>query len=514
MDKQAYKQTDAARSIIGRYRHFKGGSYYVFGAAFDRNGVKYILYQQDYGDKSFWLRPYDMFFDTVTMEDGTSKLRFEKLTRKPKDGNHNIGQLIELMESQALYIRHSETEQEYIISHINTEDGTIIVHPFNTQYPSGYLTEYELFRRLGYTACRINGAVRHFKLRRGRNAPDSLRIGENRIEEIAQRMNPCSIDMPVAISSCLCTKFRLVDPQSVETVSTAEELWKPVRIHKSKAGTPFIKLHPGKTFLTHLSERVKIPNDCAGKVEIKSTFARLSLSITSGDFCNPGYDGLFPIEITNYGKHTIIIHEKETMAQMMLIPLHGPILEEYPTQATFINEDGFDDGTPYTFWRERSIRALRSKAGTQQIVELSQKVLASVNEKNTSDVNAFRDKFNDTFLPFCQQHISCARFQDAGTGLPDAKKLLRAYYKREKHRKSIYNINWASGIVGFLIAVVPSIISIIASGTEQKFDPSVHIQPFWPYISIGALLFVSAIILAFRRPKFFCTFEKIDLDRL
>ena len=506
-------QTDTANSIIGRYIHFKGYYYYVYGSAFDYFGNKYVLYQQNYGDRSFWLRPYDMFFDIVTTEDGTTKPRFKKVTRREKDENYSIIKLIEMMERQSISIRHSETEKEYIITSITAESRSIIVHPLNMQYPSGYLSEYELFRRLGYAACCIDGEVRHFKLRGDHTLTEALRIGNNEIAVLAQRMNPCSIDMPVAITSCLRTKFRLVDPQSIETVSTAEELWKPVHIHKSKDGTHFIKLYPGKTVLTHLSERIRIPDDCAGKIEIKSTFARLSLSITSGDFCNPGYDGFFPIEITNYGNHTIIIHEKETMAQMMLIPLHGPILVKYPTQATFINKEGYDDGTPYTFWRERSIRSLRKRSGTQQIIELSQKVLETINEQNTTDVNAFRDKFNDTFLPFCQQYINNTKYLDTVTGLPDAKKLLRAYNKREKHMKSIYNINWLSGVAGILIAVIPSIVSKITTGAEQEFDPAIHILPFWPYISGGVLLIIIAIVLAVRRPKYFCTFEKIDLNQ-
>ena len=118
-----------------------------------------------------------------------------------------------------------------------------------------------------------------------------LKVGENDVELIKKIINPCSIDLQIADSGFLTSKYKVLDPQSIEHVSSATDLWKKVKMFRSKNhSSEFIKLRPGKTILTHTKERICIPKDCAGKVEIKSTYARLSLAITSGDFCNPGYN--------------------------------------------------------------------------------------------------------------------------------------------------------------------------------------------------------------------------------
>ena len=59
--------------ISGTYKHFKGKYYCVYCSARDKQGNKYVLYQQNYDDKSFWIRPYKMFFEKVSVIDTTSK---------------------------------------------------------------------------------------------------------------------------------------------------------------------------------------------------------------------------------------------------------------------------------------------------------------------------------------------------------------------------------------------------------------------------------------------------------
>lgn len=512
------KTADHDSIISGKYRHFKGKIYDLYCVAFDRDGKKYVLYQQDYGDKSFWIRPYEMFFESVSLENGDTVPRFSKTTAKRQKVENKIKKLIDLIETQTLVIRHSENEEEYIITNISEAQNHVMVHSFNKNYSSGYLTEYALMYRLGYNSCRINGEIKYFKCKAKLNDADKLIIGKNNIEELSRQINPCSIDLQIADSGYLCTKRKLVDPQSIETVSTARELWKPVRIYKSRQHpSGYIKLHPGSTILTRTKEIIRIPYDCAAKIEIKSTFARLSLDITSGDFCNPGYYGHYPLEITNNGKHTIILHECETMAQLMLIPLQGPILENYPDKATFKNKEGYDDGTPYTFWRERSIKTLRKKAGTQQIIELYQSALDAFNAENTTDINGARERFNNGFLPFCQKNLGKAKYQDQNTSLPDEKKLLKAYCEREKRLKSLFSVKWISGGLT-IISTICTIVQVVFPRVQQVENVAEAVEgkllPLWPLI-LAAIFFLGlTTFLIIQSPKVFCTFESIDIEKL
>lgn len=509
---------DQDSCISGKYKHFKGNFYDLYCVAFDNQDKKFILYQQCYGDQSFWVRPYEMFFESVPLESGGTIPRFSKTSARRQKAENKINKLIELIQSQSLIIHNSENGEEYIITSIKNTRNYVIVHPLKENYSSGYLTEYELMKRIGYTSCRINDETKYFKIKQGLRDCDRLFIGDNNIQTLSHQINPCSIDLQIANAGFLRTRRKLVDPQSIETVSTAEDLWRPVHIHKSKKHpSGYIKLHPGKTILTRTKEKIRIPNDCAAKIEIKSTFARLSLDITSGDFCNPGYFGHYPLEITNKGKHTIIIHENETMAQLMLIPLHGPILENYSDKATYINKDGYDDGTPYTFWRERSIKSLRKEAGTQQIVELYQKTLNIINTENTPDINGFRDRFNNGFLAFCQKNYDKEKYLDQNTSLPDGKKLLKAYCKREKIIKSLFSFKWGSGILAIISAIYPILQMVFTKAPQAgNVSSAVESQPIqlWPFILVTIFFLGLTAFLIARSPKVFCTFENIDIDQL
>ena len=48
------------------YRHFKGGLYQVLGIAIHtETGEKMVVYQAQYGAKEMFVRPYDMFVDSI-----------------------------------------------------------------------------------------------------------------------------------------------------------------------------------------------------------------------------------------------------------------------------------------------------------------------------------------------------------------------------------------------------------------------------------------------------------------
>lgn len=249
-------------NISGNYRHFKGKFYTLFCVVYDRAGKKYVLYRQGYGDKSFWIRPYEMFFETVQDSNGETVSRFSPTSARREKASNKIKALIEMLEKQSLFIRHTETEEEYVITTIDESKSYIEVYPVENNYGSGYLTDFELLRRLGYTSYNLNGQVIHKKSRIAPSDEQKLQIGENDIDEISKHINPCSIDLQIADSGYICTRRSEVDPQSVETISTAEHLWKFVRTHPSKQGNhDYIKLRPGKTILTHTKEKIRVPLD-------------------------------------------------------------------------------------------------------------------------------------------------------------------------------------------------------------------------------------------------------------
>lgn len=61
----------------GRYRHYKGNEYTVIGVArHSETEEELVVYRQEYGDRSLWVRPQKMFEELVEVE-GRTVPRFQ-----------------------------------------------------------------------------------------------------------------------------------------------------------------------------------------------------------------------------------------------------------------------------------------------------------------------------------------------------------------------------------------------------------------------------------------------------
>lgn len=68
-----------AEPAPGRYRHYKGNTYQVIGIArHSESGEWLVVYRPEYGERALWVRPRDMFLETVTV-DGVEQPRFARL---------------------------------------------------------------------------------------------------------------------------------------------------------------------------------------------------------------------------------------------------------------------------------------------------------------------------------------------------------------------------------------------------------------------------------------------------
>ena len=71
---------EAVRSIpCGRYRHFKGGEYEVVAIArHSEDGSPVVVYKALYGSGDYWVRPADMWNETV-VRGGKEYVRFQRV---------------------------------------------------------------------------------------------------------------------------------------------------------------------------------------------------------------------------------------------------------------------------------------------------------------------------------------------------------------------------------------------------------------------------------------------------
>ena len=67
------------QGLTGKYRHYKGREYQVLGIGkHTETEERLVIYKALNEPYEFWVRPFDMFFETINVE-GKDILRFEKL---------------------------------------------------------------------------------------------------------------------------------------------------------------------------------------------------------------------------------------------------------------------------------------------------------------------------------------------------------------------------------------------------------------------------------------------------
>jgi len=72
----------SAETLLGRYRHFKGGEYELVALArCSETQTLQVVYRALYADRDLWVRPYAMFFEDIE-RDGQRMPRFARLDQR------------------------------------------------------------------------------------------------------------------------------------------------------------------------------------------------------------------------------------------------------------------------------------------------------------------------------------------------------------------------------------------------------------------------------------------------
>lgn len=72
--------------LPGRYRHYKGGEYYVYEVATHSETEELVVvYRPLYGEAALWVRPLTMFMEVVEFK-GKTLARFEFISPADRPG--------------------------------------------------------------------------------------------------------------------------------------------------------------------------------------------------------------------------------------------------------------------------------------------------------------------------------------------------------------------------------------------------------------------------------------------
>jgi len=100
-------------------------------------------------------------------------------------------------------------------------------------------------------------------------------------------------------------------------------------------------LAPGQFILGCTAERIRLPAAYAGRVEGKSSLARLGIAVhVTGGFIDPGFDGQVTLEIANLSPWTIMLRAGMPIAQIALQELQADPHKLYASKGHYQGQSG------------------------------------------------------------------------------------------------------------------------------------------------------------------------------
>lgn len=139
-----------------------------------------------------------------------------------------------------------------------------------------------------------------------------------------------------------------------------------------------ITLGPGQIVMARIYERFAIPPSCAGKVEGRSSYARLGLFVhCSGDFINPGWSGFMPLQLFNAGPYPLKVGPFLPVCQLKLVQLSSTPARSYGNvalQSKYVN----DDGGPSFWWRDQQVQKVRDRLACVSVTDQIQREITDL----------------------------------------------------------------------------------------------------------------------------------------
>ncbi|MDI9408722.1 MAG: dCTP deaminase [Candidatus Pacebacteria bacterium] len=172
---------------------------------------------------------------------------------------------------------------------------------------------------------------------------------------IDTQLQPASIDLRLGkVFWKPTSKSRICLREANRLNISPDKAWKKIEAREGET----IILKPGQMLLARTLERFSIPNQYAGKIEGRSSFSRIGLSIhCSGDFINPGYVGNMTLQLYNSGIAPIELVPSLPICQLIIIQLSSTPETAYGSSqlsSNYVN----DDGGPSYWWRDKRIMQL------------------------------------------------------------------------------------------------------------------------------------------------------------
>ena len=178
---------------------------------------------------------------------------------------------------------------------------------------------------------------------------------------LEEQLRPCSIDLRLDRCFWVLKKrtrrpldLRSASPGAIEIRRLFNAKW----LHDGEG----VSVRPGEMILGRTFEKFTIPNGYAGKLEGRSTYARLGLSVhCTGDFINPGWRGHMPLQLVNHGNFPITLTPYMRICQLLVMQVSSQSIKPYGSDPNDMYHN--DEGGPSKYWLDKSLAGLRKSFG-------------------------------------------------------------------------------------------------------------------------------------------------------
>ncbi len=158
----------------------------------------------------------------------------------------------------------------------------------------------------------------------------ALQKGDLKVEPL---QDPESQIQPSGIDLRLGNEFRIFKATSVSMIDTKNPGDGYTEVVRIEDDQPFV-LHPGDFILGTVKEFIKMPDDLMGVVDGRSSLGRLGVIVhTTSSGINPGWEGMFTLEISNVGKLPVTIYPGMRVCKLVLHKLTCPAERPYGKRA-------------------------------------------------------------------------------------------------------------------------------------------------------------------------------------
>jgi len=183
----------------------------------------------------------------------------------------------------------------------------------------------------------------------------------------ANQIGPCSVDLRLGgvYWRPKHSRFRkkTVDLDRTRLMELRPERgWRKFELRSDEKLT----IEPGQMVLGRVAERFRMPGDCAGDIEGRSSYARLGLSVhATGGFINPGWRGHMPLTLFNMSPVRLRIPAGTPLCQLLVVKLADAPDADYEARGDrkYLN----DQGGPSYWWRDALIEKLRESFSVANI---------------------------------------------------------------------------------------------------------------------------------------------------